>query len=90
MQRCNDTQQQLKERLVCTDKQLEGALATLGNFNNSTNLKAGVQMLYLYCLNMSKNPSVPCPCKIYTNNATFKNRVGNFADSRSGRVGGGF
>ena len=68
--------------MASADEQLEGALATLANSNDASDLKAGAQMLCLYCLSMSKNPSVLRYCKIYTNNATFKKKVGNFVGAR--------
>jgi len=60
-----------------TNDQLEEALKTLANNNTPEDLKVGAQMLYLYCLNISKNPSVPRYRKIYTNNKTFRDKVGN-------------
>ena len=47
-------------------------------------------MLYLYCRNISRNPSVPCYRKIYTNNANFRNKVGNLAGARDFLVAVGF
>ena len=58
-------------------KQLEDAIKTLGSSSNSVDdLKVGAQMLYLYCLNISKNPTVPRYRKIYTNNNTFRKKIG--------------
>mmetsp|Transcript_5922 Transcript_5922/g.13016 ORF Transcript_5922/g.13016 Transcript_5922/m.13016 type:complete len:110 (-) Transcript_5922:293-622(-) len=90
MQQGDDTQQRPKDGSASADERLEGALATLANSNDAADLKAGAQMLYLYCLNMSKNPSVPRYRKIYTNNATFKNKVGNFAKAGELLVAVGF
>jgi len=90
MRQGDDTQQQPKDGSTSADERLEGALATLANSNDAADLKAGAQMLYLYCLNMSKNPSVPRYRKIYTNNATFKNKVGNLAGARELLVAVGF
>ena len=56
---------------------LEEALKKLSQNNGSEDLKVGAQMLYLYCKNLSKNPTVPRYRKIYTNNNSFKNKVGN-------------
>ena len=39
-------------------------------------------MLYLYCLNISKNPTVPRYRKIYTNNNTFRNKVGKLLGAK--------
>ena len=58
-------------------KQLEDTIKTLGSSANSVDdLKVGAQILYLYCLNISKNPTVPRYRKIYTNNNTFRKKVG--------------
>jgi hypothetical protein len=56
---------------------VEQALRTLSKNNSEEDLKVGAQMLYLYCMNISKNPSVPRYRKIYTNNSTFQKKVGN-------------
>ena len=56
---------------------IEEALKTLSQKNESGELKIGAQMLYLYCKNLSKNPTVPRYRKIYTNNNSFKKKVGN-------------
>ena len=64
-------------------QQLEGAIKTLSTKNDNINdLKAGSQMLYLYCLNISKNPTVPRYRKIYTNNNTFRNKVGKLLGAK--------
>ena len=39
-------------------------------------------MLYLYCKNLSKNPTVPRYRKIYTNNNSFKKKVGNLVGAK--------
>ena len=58
-------------------KQLEDTIKMLGSSANSVDdLKVGAQILYLYCLNISKNPTVPRYRKIYTNNNTFRKKVG--------------
>eukprot|EP00986_Skeletonema_menzelii_P014216 scaffold9116_cov148-Skeletonema_menzelii.AAC.6 len=56
---------------------IEEALQTLSQKNESGELKIGAQMLYLYCKNLSKNPTVPRYRKIYTNNNSFSSKVGN-------------
>lgn len=68
---------------------VEQALRILSNENNESELKVGAQMLYLYCMNISKNPTVPRYRKIYTNNNTFQNKVGNLrgADELLSSVG---
>ena len=74
--------QQCENGVPRTDALLEDALATLANNNDAASLKVGAQMLYLYCLNISKNPSVPRYRKIYTNNGTFRNKVGNLEGAK--------
>jgi hypothetical protein len=69
---------------------LDDALRKLASSNDANLLKAGAQMLYLYCLNISKNPSVPRYRKIYTNNSTFRNKVGNLVGAREFLVAVGF
>jgi len=61
---------------------LEEALKTLSQNNESEELKIGAQMLYLYCKNLSKNPTVPRYRKIYTNNNSFKKKVGNLVGAK--------
>jgi hypothetical protein len=56
---------------------VEDALRLLASENNESELKVGAQMLYLYCMNISKNPAVPRYRKIYTNNSTFQKKVGS-------------
>ena len=56
---------------------LEDALKILSSKNSEDEIKIGAQMLYLYCMNISKNPTVPRYRKIYTNNSTFQKKVGN-------------
>jgi len=63
-------------------QQLEEAIKTLSTSNKMNDLKAGSQMLYLYCLNISKNPTVPRYRKIYTNNNTFRNKVGKLIGAK--------
>jgi hypothetical protein len=58
---------------------LEKALQVLSSQNKAEELKVGANMLYLYCKNLSKNPTVPRYRKIYTNNNSFKSKVGNLA-----------
>jgi len=65
-----------------SNEELEEALRNLSNNNDPADLKVGAQMLYLYCLNISKNPSVPRYRKIYTNNANFKTKVGNLTGAK--------
>lgn len=60
-----------------SSKELEEALRSLSQNNETEELKIGAQMLYLYCKNLSKNPTVPRYRKIYTNNNSFKSKVGN-------------
>ena len=60
---------------------LEKALKILSQ-NNREELKVGAQMLYLYCKNLSKNPTVPRYRKIYTNNSSFKSKVDNLLGTR--------
>jgi hypothetical protein len=55
---------------------VEQALKTLSSTNGDEELKVGAQMLYLYCMNISKNPTIPRYRKIYTNNSTFQKKVG--------------
>ncbi|KAL7480466.1 hypothetical protein ACHAW6_006161 [Cyclotella cf. meneghiniana] len=55
---------------------VEEALKTLSSTNGDEELKVGAQMLYLYCMNISKNPTIPRYRKIYTNNSTFQKKVG--------------
>jgi hypothetical protein len=73
-----------------SQKDLDDALRTLSNNNDAKDLKVGAQMLYLYCRNISRNPSVPRYRKIYTNNANFRNKVGNLAGARDFLVAVGF
>jgi len=63
-------------------KDLEEALKILSQKNESGELKIGAQMLYLYCKNLSKNPTVPRYRKIYTNNNSFKKKVGNLVGAK--------
>jgi hypothetical protein len=79
MQQSEDPPQETtaKAALLTNEQQLEDALKLLAKSNNVEDLKIGAQMLYLYCLNIAKNPSVPRYRKIYTNNNTFRNKVGN-------------
>mmetsp|Transcript_9753 Transcript_9753/g.19751 ORF Transcript_9753/g.19751 Transcript_9753/m.19751 type:complete len:630 (-) Transcript_9753:31-1920(-) len=63
-------------------KDLEEALKILSQKNESEELKIGAQMLYLYCKNLSKNPTVPRYRKIYTNNNSFKKKVGNLVGAK--------
>ena len=73
-----------------SQKDLDDALRMLANNNDAKDLKIGAQMLYLYCRNISKNPSVPRYRKIYTNNANFRNKVGNLAGAKEFLVAVGF
>ena len=70
------------------DGEVEQALRTLSNENSGEELKTGAQMLYLYIMNISKNPTVPRYRKIYTNNSAYK-KVGNLrgADELLSAVG---
>lgn len=61
---------------------LEKALQVLSSQNKEEELKVGANMLYLYCKNLSKNPTVPRYRKIYTNNNSFKSKVGNLVGAR--------
>eukprot|EP01082_Thalassiosira_pseudonana_P013409 g12218.t1 g12218 contig6:1473417-1475454(+) len=65
-----------------TSEDLEEAIRSLSNKNDTNELKAGAQMLYLYCLNISKNPTVPRYRKIYTNNNSFQKKVGNLVGAK--------
>ena len=56
---------------------LEKVLQVLSSQNKAEELKVGAAYLYLYCKNLSKNPTVPRYRKIYTNNNSFKSKVGN-------------
>ncbi|KAL3793122.1 hypothetical protein HJC23_005624 [Cyclotella cryptica] len=56
---------------------VERALKTLSSTNGDNELRVGAQMLYLYCMNISKNPTIPRYRKIYTNNSTFQKKVGS-------------
>jgi hypothetical protein len=69
---------------------LDDALRKLVSSNDINDLKVGAQMLYLYCRNISKNPSVPRYRKIYTNNSNFRNKVGNLIGARDFLVAVGF
>lgn len=64
------------------NEEIEECLKVLSNENDPHSLKIGSQMLYLYCLNISKNPAVPRYRKIYTNNNTFRTKVGNLVGSK--------
>jgi hypothetical protein len=66
-------------QLNSTSQNVEQALRTLASDNSEVKLKIGAQMLYLYCMNISKNPTVPRYRKIYTNNSTFQKKVGNLS-----------
>ena len=70
--------------------QLEDALRKLANNNDAQQLKFGAQMLYLYCRNISQNASVPRYRKIYTNNNTFRNKLGNLVGAKDFLVAVGF
>jgi len=65
-----------------SSKDLEEALKSLSQNNENEALKIGAQMLYLYCKNLSKNPTVPRYRKIYTNNSSFKSKVGNLVGAK--------
>lgn len=78
------------ESAQADERRLEEALRTLANDNDAAELKVGAQMLYLYCLNISKNPTVPRYRKIYTNNATFRTKVGRLAGAREFLTAVGF
>ncbi|EED93320.1 predicted protein [Thalassiosira pseudonana CCMP1335] len=65
-----------------TSEDLDEAIRSLSNKNDTNELKAGAQMLYLYCLNISKNPTVPRYRKIYTNNNSFQKKVGNLVGAK--------
>ncbi|KAL9189005.1 hypothetical protein ACHAXT_011495 [Thalassiosira profunda] len=69
---------------------VEDALQKLSTNNDPADLKLGAQMLYLYCLNISKNPTVPRYRKIYTNNNTYRNKVGNLVGAKEFLVAVGF
>jgi len=71
-------------------KQLEDALRTLATNNDAQTLKVGAQMLYLYCRNISQNASVPRYRKIYTNNNTFRSKVGNLVGAKDFLMAVGF
>jgi hypothetical protein len=71
-------------------KQLEDALRTLANNNDAQSLKVGAQMLYLYCRNIFQNASVPRYRKIYTNNNTFRSKVGNLVGAKDFLMAVGF
>lgn len=71
-------------------KNLEDALRILSNSNNANDIKVGAQMLYLYCRNIAKNPSVPRYRKLYTNNDNYKNKVGNLVGATEFLVAVGF
>jgi len=71
-------------------QQLDDALRTLSSNNTPADLKIGAQMLYLYCLNISRNPTIPRYRKIYTNNATFRNKVGNLVGYKEFLLAVGF
>ena len=58
--------------------------------NNSNDLKVGAQMLYLYCRNIAKNPSVPRYRKLYTNNDNYRNKVGNLVGATEFLIAVGF
>mmetsp|Transcript_9156 Transcript_9156/g.19651 ORF Transcript_9156/g.19651 Transcript_9156/m.19651 type:complete len:798 (+) Transcript_9156:185-2578(+) len=64
------------------NEEIEECLKVLSNENDPHSLKIGSQMLYLYCLNISKNPAVPRYRKIYTNNTTFRTKVGNLVGAK--------
>ena len=81
----HDKQQQHQQQ-----QQLEDALRTLANSNDAQKLKVGAQMLYLYCRNISQNASVPRYRKIYTNNNTFRNKVGDLVGAKDFLVAVGF
>ena len=72
------------------DEKLESAIKTLSTKNSPDLLKVGAQMLYLYCLNISKNPSIARYRKIFTNNSTFRNKVGSLDGARELLVAVGF
>ncbi|EJK45126.1 hypothetical protein THAOC_36275 [Thalassiosira oceanica] len=72
------------------NEQLESAIRTLSTNNSPDVLKVGAQMLYLYCLNISKNPSIARYRKIFTNNSTFRNKVGSLDGARELLVAVGF
>jgi len=57
-----------------SNKNLEDALRMLATSNNANDLKVGAQMLYLYCRNIAKNPTVPRYRKLYTNNDNYRNK----------------
>jgi hypothetical protein len=66
-----------KSGIETSHKNLEDALRMLATSNNANDLKVGAQMLYLYCRNIAKNPTVPRYRKLYTNNDNYRNKVGN-------------
>ena len=71
-------------------KNLEDSLRILATSNNANDLKVGAQMLYLYCRNIAKNPSVPRYRKLYTNNDNYRNKVGNLVGATEFLVAVGF
>lgn len=80
---CDEQQQEVQ------NVEVEQALRTLSNENSGEELKTGAQMLYLYIMNISKNPTVPRYRKIYTNNSAYQKKVGNLngADELLSAVG---
>ena len=72
-----DREPKASEEPGASAEDVEEALRKLSNENGVEELKTGTQMLYLYCMNISKNPSVPRYRKIYTNNNTFQKKIGN-------------
>lgn len=75
-------QAETSEKPESNTEDVELSLRILSNGNGEEELKVGAQMLYLYCLNISKNPSVPRYRKIYTNNNSFQMKVGNLKGAK--------
>ncbi|KAL7548218.1 hypothetical protein ACHAWF_011511 [Thalassiosira exigua] len=62
-----------------TEERLANALRTLKDENDPPALRDGARMLYLYVLNVSRHPSVPRYRKVFTNNETYRKKVGTLS-----------
>ena len=69
---------------------LEKALQYFTRSNTTSQVKECAQMLFLYIMNLSTNPTLPKYQRIYTNTSTFKKKVGNVKGAENVLVAVGF
>ena len=54
---------------------LRDAIYKIATENDLPTIKAGTQLLYLYCVNLSSKPNIPRYRKVYTCNESFRQKV---------------